>query len=245
MNFDQQSFVITGGSGGIGKATAMRIHGGGGTVLATGTNADKLATLPNNNRMRTLVNDAADPGAAETLAEHASKLGKLDGVFLNAGYGEMTPLSDLTAEKFDRQYAVNVRGVLLHARHLAPLIKEGGSILITASVGQWLGMEGGALYNSTKGAIRTAARCLAAELAGSGVRVNCVSPGPIETDFFERTGTSGDDAEKMAEGIKSMVPMGRFGTADEVAAVAAFMLSKDASYINAADFVVDGGMVGV
>ena len=242
--FDGQRFVVTGGSGGIGRATAARIVAEGGRVLVTGTNDEKLAAaaeaIPG---LLTLNNDAADPAAAEELGAKAGEhFGTLDGAFLNAGFGIMKPLHEVTAEDFDRQYHVNVRGVLLHAKALAPLISDGGSVLVTGSVAKLLGMEGGSLYNSTKGATRTISRVLAKELAGRGVRVNELSPGPIGTDFFDRTGMTPEEQKATAEGIQSMVPMGRFGTPEEVAAVACFLLSDDAAYVTGADYVVDGGM---
>ncbi|MEM9701434.1 MAG: SDR family oxidoreductase [Planctomycetota bacterium] len=242
--FDGQSFVITGGSGGIGRATAARIVAEGGRALVTGTNAEKLKAaaeaIPG---LITLQNDAADPAAAHTLADKAKEaFGTLDGVFLNAGFGVMEPLSEVSAEDFDKQYAVNVRGVVLHAQALAPLLKEGGAVLITGSVAKWLGMEGGVLYNSTKGATRTVSRVLAKELSGRGIRVNEISPGPIGTDFFDRTGMPDDQKEQMTEQIKSQVPLGRFGEPEEVAAVACFLLSDDAAYVTGSDYVVDGGM---
>ena len=242
--FAGQSFVITGGSGGIGRATAARIVAEGGRVLVTGTNDEKLAAaaeaIPG---LLTLNNDAADPAAAEELGAKAKvHFGTLDGAFLNAGFGVMKPLAEVTAEDFDRQYHVNVRGVVLHAKALAPLVREGGSLLVTGSVAKWLGMEGGSLYNSTKGATRTVSRVLAKELAPRGVRVNELSPGPIGTDFFDRTGMSAEEQKATAEGIRSMVPMARFGTPDEVAAVACFLLSDDAAYVTGSDYVVDGGM---
>ena len=242
--FADQSFVITGGSSGIGRATAARIVAEGGRVLATGTNAGKLqAAAAEIDGLQTLVNDAADPGSAAQLAEAAKQhFGQLDGVFLNAGYGVFAPHTDITAEQFDQQYQVNVRGVALHAGALSPLVKEGGSILITGSVAKWLGMEGGVLYNSTKGATRTISRVLAKELAVRGVRVNELSPGPIGTDFFDRVGMPEEDAEQMAAGITQQVPMDRFGEPGEVAAVACFLLSRDASYVTGSDYVVDVGM---
>ena len=242
--FDGQSFVITGGSGGIGRATAARVVAEGGRVLVTGTNQDKLAAaaeaIPG---LLTLQNDAADPDAAEELGAKAKeRFGTLTGAMLNAGFGVMKPLSDITAEDFDRQYHVNVRGVLLHAKALAPLVRDGGNLLITGSIAKWLGMEGGSLYNSTKGATRTISRVLAKELAPRGIRVNELSPGPIGTDFFDRAGMSPEEKKGAEEGMTGMVPLGRFGTPEEVAAVACFLLSDDAAFVTGSDYVVDGGM---
>ena len=244
--FEGQAFVVTGGSGGIGLAAARRIAAEGGRVLVTGTNGQKLAAAGDGDRVVGLANDAGDPDAAAALAAAAAeRFGRLDGVFLNAGFGIFTPHTDVTAEQYDRQYAVNVRGPILQAKALSPLVREGGSLLLNTSVAQDLGMEGGVIYNSTKGALRTVVRVLAKELAGRGVRVNAVSPGPVGTDFFDRTGIPAEQAEQMAEGIRSMVPLNRFGTAEEVAAVALFLMSADASFVTGSEYVVDGGMTQV
>ena len=144
--------------------------------------------------------------------------------------------------RFDEQYNVNVRGPVLHAKALSPLIKDGGNILVTTSVATYFGMDGGILYNSTKGAMRTVVRVLAKELTGRKIRVNAVAPGPIGTDFFDRTGMASDEQEEMSESFKEMIPLGRFGEPEEVASVALFLMSDAASYVNAAEFVVDGGL---
>jgi NAD(P)-dependent dehydrogenase (short-subunit alcohol dehydrogenase family) len=161
--FTGKNILITGGSGGIGKATAERIAGEGGSVLITGTNVEKLdavkAELPD---AITLTNDAGNAAAAELLGEVIkSEFGELDAAFLNAGYASFVPHTDVTADDFDRQYAVNVRGPILHARAISPLLREGGSIVINASVARNVGLPGGVIYNSTKGAIRTITRVLA------------------------------------------------------------------------------------
>ncbi|QDS97927.1 SDR family oxidoreductase [Adhaeretor mobilis] len=242
--FTNKCFVITGGSGGIGKATAKRITEEGGRVLVTGTNQDKLDTAVKEiEGLIALKNDAGDPAAAEELAAAAKEhFGQLDGVFLNAGYGMFVPHTEVTAEQFDQQYGVNVRGPILHAKVLSPLVKEGGALLLNTSVAQDLGMEGGVLYNSTKGAMRTITRVLARELAPRKIRVNAVSPGPIGSDFFDRTGMDDQQQEQMTEQIKSQVPLGRFGEPEEIASAAVFLLSTDASYITGAELTVDGGM---
>ena len=242
--FQNKNVLITGGSGGIGKATALQIVEEGGHVLITGTNQTKLDEVQSAHaNIKAIKNDAGDPEAAKELAgvvkEH---FGELDAAFLNAGFGKFTPHTDVSAELFDEQFNVNVRGPILHAKALSPLIKDGGNLLVTTSVATYFGMEGGVLYNSTKGAMRTVVRVLAKELAGRKIRVNAVAPGPIGTDFFNRTEMAKEEQEQMAESITKMVPLGRFGEAEEVAAVALFLMSDAASYVTAAEFVVDGGM---
>jgi len=245
--FQNKNVLITGGTSGIGLATAKRLTSEGAKVMITGTNPDRIASaeqeIPG---IIAILNDAGDPSTPQALAEAVTKhFGSLDGLFLNAGFGRFHSLEELTAEEFDVHYAVNVRGPLLQAQALSPLLNEGGAIVLNTSVARDLGLSGAAIYASTKGALRTITRVLARELSGRGIRVNAVSPGPVSTSFFARTGMSQEAMDGFAAQLLSQVPLGRFGSADEIASVTAFLLSSDASFMTGAEVPVDGGMTQV
>lgn len=242
--FAGKNIVVTGGTSGIGRAAVARLVKEGANVLATGTNVERLQSLKETYHVHTLQNDSGHVDGPTQLANAAREVfnGQVHGVFVNAGFGQFYPLGDIPAEAFDAQFHVNTRGPLLQVQALGEQLVEGASIVMNTSIAQGMGMAGASIYGPTKAALRAIVRVLARELSGRQIRVNAVSPGPIETDFFARTGMPEEAASQMAAQIAASVPLGRFGSSEEAAAVALFLLSDDASFVTGSEYVVDGGM---
>jgi NAD(P)-dependent dehydrogenase (short-subunit alcohol dehydrogenase family) len=245
MRFSGKTILVTGGSSGIGLATAKRIAAEGGRVAITGTSQKHLDEAAEALPGEALIirNDAADVAQAEKLASQVrDQLGALDGLFLNAGYGRLAPNENVDPDFYERMMAVNVRGPVMQMSALSPLMKEGGAVVLTASVSPYLGQAQGAVYAATKGAVTALARSWAADFAGRNIRVNSLAPGPIATNFAEGMQLSEEEMQAFAKAILQRLALKRFGTAEEVAAVACFLLSDDASYVTGSQYFVDGGM---
>ncbi|MDR3510335.1 MAG: SDR family oxidoreductase [Caulobacteraceae bacterium] len=240
---DGKVALITGGTTGIGAATARLFKAEGASVVVTGANPNSLeaarAELPG---IEVVLSDQADPGASAALADAvAARHGRIDILFVNAGVAAFSPLDQLTEEDFDRQFGINVRGALFAAKAAAPHIPQGGSIIFTASTAASLGMAATSVYSASKAAVRSFARSLGAELAPRGVRVNAISPGPIETPIFGKSGLSAEQIEGFKSDITSRVPLGRIGRPEEIAAAVLF-LAADATFITGEEIIAGGGM---
>ena len=232
----------------MGLETAKLLLSHGAKVVVTGRSDDKIAALQSELKgaFKVFKADAANLSDNQRVVEETvDTFGKIDLLFLNAGIFEALPIGQLDEASFDRIYDINVKGPLFLVNAAVPHLNDGASILFNTSVSGEKGMPGVSIYGSSKAALRSVVRTLAAELAEKNIRVNAVSPGPIETPIWQKTNLSDEQIEGFAAGVSQQVPLGRFGRATEVAETAVFLLSDAASYITGSELAVDGGMAQV
>lgn len=245
---DNKVALITGGTTGIGLATAKRFAEEGAQVIVTGRNPETLdlARQELDGRVQVVASDAGDERQVADLFESIARThGRLDVLFLNAGIAKFAPLAVAPVSDFDAMWDVNVRGPWLALKHALPILAEGAAVIVNTSVAGQKGMGGTAAYAATKAALRAIVRVAAGELAARKVRVNAISPGPIETPIFGKTGLPAAELDAFVRDVPGRVPLGRFGTAEEVAGAAAFLASPDASFITGSELTVDGGFAQV
>ena len=241
MKLQDKVALITGGTTGIGLAAAKVFHAEGARVFVTGRSeagiAEARKQLPP--EVEVLPSDAADLADVQALARTLkTRAGRIDVLFVNAGIARFLPIESVTPQAFDEQFGVNVRGAYFTIQQILPLMGSGGSIVLTTSVAADLGMASTSVYSATKAALSSLARTLANELAPRGIRVNEVSPGPIETPIFGKIGLTAEQVD----GMSALVPLKRLGTAEEVARAALFLASADSSFLLGAKVRIDGGL---
>lgn len=236
--------VITGGTTGIGKAAAKLFHEQGARVFITGRNEKTLTEakkhLPDD--VSAIRSDASKLEDIEALAaELKKKAGRVDVLYVNAGIAKFMPFESITPEIFDEMFNINFRGAYFTIQKLLPLMGEGSSIVLTTSIAAHLGMATSSAYGATKAALSSLARTLSNELAPRGIRVNEVSPGPIETPIYGELGMPADQVAGFKGMMSELVPVKRFGSAEEVAKAALFLASADSSYLLGSKIRIDGG----
>jgi NAD(P)-dependent dehydrogenase (short-subunit alcohol dehydrogenase family) len=240
--------VITGGNSGMGLATAKRFVEEGAHVVITGRREEELAEAAAfiGRNVTTVAGDVSNVEDLDRLyAVVKEKHGHIDMLFANAGGGTVAPLATATEAHFDKIFDVNVKGLFFTVQKALPLFKDGGSIILTSSNANVLGVPAFTAYAASKAAVRSFARGWTMELKDRKIRVNSMSPGPIETLALEKAGLTVEQAEQAAAQFASQVPLGRRGKPEEIAAVVAFLASDESSYITGVDLAVDGGMAQV
>lgn len=247
MRLSGKTAFVTGGSSGIGLATARMFAAHGVRVAVTGrnrANLDAAATLIGPGTLAIEADVTQDAALEQAAAEAAAALGGFDIVFANAGIGAMSPLGATTRAAFDAIVATNLTAVFFTVQACLPHLHDRASVILNGSVHATLGMPGWTAYAATKGAVRSMVRNLAAELAPRGVRVNQVTPGGTRTPIWDGLAPGGAAPAALEARIAGSVPLGRMNEADEVAAAALYLASDDAAIVTGIEIVVDGGVTG-
>jgi NAD(P)-dependent dehydrogenase (short-subunit alcohol dehydrogenase family) len=236
--------VITGGTTGIGLATAKLFSHEGAQVIVTGKNPKTLEAARRDleGRAEVIAADATRLADIDRLFDHVkTRHGRLDVLFANVGGGKFRPLSDVDEAYFDELIALNLKSAYFAVQKAVPLLPRGGAIVLNTTIAGAKAFPATSVYGAAKAGLRQLARSLGVELLERGIRVNAVSPGPIETPIFDKLGL-GDQKGAMLGQFRERNPMKRFGTADEVARAALFLASDDSSFITGTELAVDGGM---
>lgn len=244
MKLDGKVALVTGGTSGIGLATAKRFVEEGAYVFITGRRQSVLneAVKEIGRNVTGIAGDAASLGDLDKLyAQIESEKGHFDILFANAGFGSFAPLGEITEEHFDSIFDTNVKGVLFTVQKALPLLSEGSSIILNASVTSITGSPAFSVYSATKAALRSFARNWILDLKGHGIRVNTISPGMVPTPGYNQLGLTEEQIQGFIATQVNNIPLGRVGTPDEIAKAVVFLASDDSSYVNGIELFVDGG----
>jgi NAD(P)-dependent dehydrogenase (short-subunit alcohol dehydrogenase family) len=234
--------VVTGGNSGIGLAIARRFVSEGAAVTVTGRRQDALdaAVAAMGGSVTAVQGDVTSEADLDRLASQIqTRHGKLDILVVNSGVSEPAALGAVSPAHFDKTFDINTRAALFTVQKLLPLMGQGGTIVLVGSIAGFIGTPNYTVYSASKAAIRSFARVWAKELAPRGIRVNTLSPGPIDTPMFDAA------SEELRAMATQMIPLGRFGRPEEAAAAALFLASDESSFVTGAELCVDGGMAQV
>lgn len=240
--------LITGANSGIGLATAKRFVSEGAYVYITGRRESELASAVKEigRNVTGVQGDVSDLGDLDRLfAQIRREKGRLDIVFANAGVAKYAPLGEITEEFYDSIFNINVKGLLFTVQKALPLMPDGASIILNASIVASKGLPSNSVYSATKAAVRSFARTWTTDLKDRHIRVNAVSPGSTDTPGLNDLLASSETGQQRLKMISNSVPLGRLGAPDEIAKAVVFLASDDASYVTGAELFVDGGFAQV
>jgi NAD(P)-dependent dehydrogenase (short-subunit alcohol dehydrogenase family) len=240
--------VVTGGSSGIGLAAAKEFANEGARVFITGRRQAELDKAvqqigPNAVGVQGDVSNLKDLDRLFQTVQQQE--GHIDVLFANAGGGEFVPLGSITEEHFDKTFNINVKGLVFTVQKALTLVRDGGSIILNASVAGSKGIEAFSVYSATKAAVRSFARTWTIDLKPRRIRVNTISPGPIDTPILNGLVASAEELSALKTNLAANVPLGRMGQSEEIGKAALFLASDDSSYITGIELFVDGGLAQV
>lgn len=242
-SLEKKVAIVTGGNSGIGYAAAEELTAKGAQVIITGRNKEALLKAETELNVTGIVSDQSDLKSIDSLVEQVkTQFGKIDILFLNAGIASFSPLELASEEHYDSIMNVNVKGVYFTVQKLLPILNDGGSIIFNTSINAQVGMQNSSVYAASKAAVLSFNRVFAAELAPRKIRVNAVSPGPVETPLYGKLGLEKEQVEGFGTVLGEKILLKRFGQASEIAKTVGFLASDDASFITGTEIVVDGGL---
>ena len=236
--------LITGGTSGIGLETAKHFLSEGAQVIVTGINPESIENAKSELGSEVLVlkadssNIAAQKELAQTIQNH---YGKLDVAFLNAGISVWLPIQEWTEEMFNRSFDINVKGPYFLMQALLPVFANPASVILNTSVSAHLGAPNSSVYGATKAALLNMSKTLSSELINRGIRINAVSPGPVDTPLYDKLGIPDAYREQLNKDIIATIPFGRFGTPQEVASAVLYLASDESRWTIGSEIIVDGG----
>lgn len=237
--------IVTGGSSGIGLETARAFISEGARVIITGRRQSTInATLKELGQQAIGVQgDVGSTADLDRLMVEAQRYaGTIDIFFANAGLNALAPFGEVGEDAFDRLVATNAKGVFFSVQKALPILNDGGTIIVTGSIASSRAMDGHAVYAGTKGFVRATARNWAKDLLKRRIRVNVLTPGPVKTPMVDTLGFDADQRAVLDDAVAGMIPMGRWGMAEDLAKAALFLASDDSSFITGTELFVDGGL---
>ncbi|GAA4322008.1 SDR family oxidoreductase [Mucilaginibacter gynuensis] len=242
-NLTNKVAVVTGGNSGIGYAAAKELAAQGAKVVITGRKAEAVKNAAAELNVIGIVSDQGKLDQIDNLvAEVKATYGSVDVLFLNAGVASFSPVESATEDHYDTIMNLNVKGVYFTVQKFLPIINDGGSIIFNTSVNAVLGMPSSSVYAASKAAVLSINKVLAGELAPRKIRVNAISPGPVETPLYGKVGLSEEEVNGFGAILGQKILLNRFAQAEEIANVVRFLASDDASFVNGTEITVDGGL---
>lgn len=244
--FEHKQVLVTGGGSGIGLAAAQAFAAEGARVAITGRGTAALdsAVADIGHGAVAIANTTGTAASARELAAALQAQGftAIDAVFINAGMARMLPFADVDEAAWDQSFDANVKGAFFQIQALLPLLNRGASIVLNGSINAHIGMPNTSVYAASKAALISLAKTLSAELLPRGIRVNVVSPGPVATPLYDKLGLDAATQQAVAAQIQGQIPLGRFGTPQEVASTVLHLSAPESAFIVGTEIVIDGGM---